>query len=228
MSDRKGPSGPFFEVRALDAGYGAAQALFGVDLSLAEGERLAIVGHNGWGKTTLARTIAGFLSPTGGTITLAGRDIAHLAPHKIAAAGVSLVPQGRHVLPSLTVEENLRVAATEADHRARWREIYDLFPRLAQRARHHAGDLSGGEQQMLAIGRALVRRPRLLVLDEPTEGLAPRVIEQLCEALLRQVEAERLTLLLLEQRIGFAEALCDQVIHMVGRGQLPRTEPARA
>jgi branched-chain amino acid transport system ATP-binding protein len=213
-------SGQLLKIEQLDAGYGAAQALFGVQLSLAPGERLAIVGHNGWGKTTLARTIAGLVVPTRGRIEVDGRDVVGRPPHQIATAGVALVPQGRLVFPSLTVEENLRISATAAEHRARWRQVYDLFPRLAERSDHRAANLSGGEQQMLAIARALVRRPRLLVLDEPTEGLAPRVIDQLGEALLGQVEAERLTVLLLEQRIGFAEALCDRVVHMEGRGRL--------
>jgi branched-chain amino acid transport system ATP-binding protein len=223
-------TGPLLRIDDLDAGYGAAQALFGIQLSLAPGERVAIVGHNGWGKTTLARTIAGLVTATRGRIEFDGRDLVGRPPHRIATAGVALVPQGRHVFPSLTVEENLRISATEAEHRARWRQVYDLFPRLAERSRHHASALSGGEQQMLAIGRALVRQPRLLILDEPTEGLAPRVVDQLRDALLGQVEAQRLTVLLLEQRIGFAEALCDRVVPMEGRGRLARestSDPAR-
>jgi len=208
------------EVDRLDVSYGAAQALFGVSFSLAPGERLAILGHNGWGKTTLARTLAGLMPPLHGRIALDGVEIGRLPAYKVAAAGIGLVPQGRHVFASLTVEENLRVAATEPEHHRRWREVYDLFPRLQERARHRASDLSGGEQQMLAIGRALVRRPRLLVLDEPTEGLAPRVVEQLSDALRELVVAEQLALLLLEQRIAFAQALCDRVAEMDGRGRL--------
>ncbi|HEY4279308.1 MAG TPA: ABC transporter ATP-binding protein [Conexibacter sp.] len=213
-------SRPLLDVDRLDVSYGAAQALFGVTFAVAPGERLAILGNNGFGKTTLARTIAGLMAPVAGRIALDGEEIAALPAHRVAAAGIGLVPQGRHVFASLTVEENLRVAATEPEHHRRWREVYTLFPRLEERRGQRASSLSGGEQQMLAIGRALVRRPRLLVLDEPTEGLAPRVVEQLCDALRELVAGEQLALLLMEQRIAFAEALCDRVVEMDGRGRL--------
>jgi branched-chain amino acid transport system ATP-binding protein len=208
------------EIRDLEVSYGAARTLFGIDLDVDHGERVAVVGHNGWGKSTLARTLMGFLRPAAGSIAIDGLDASRLPPHRIARAGVSLVPQGRHVFPSLTVEENLRLAATTREQRDRWRSVYDLFPALPTRARSRAGTLSGGEQQMLAIARALVRRPSLLVLDEPTEGLAPLVIEQLRETLTALADAEGLALLLLEQRVSFAEALCERVLPMVARGRL--------
>lgn len=212
----------FLSIRNLDAGYGAAQALFNINLSVAKGERVAIVGHNGWGKTTLARSLAGFLSPTAGSVNLGGVELVGLPAHKVARNRVALVPQGREVFKSLSVEENLRVAASGPEEKRRWKEIYEIFPRLAERAHQMASTLSGGEQQMLAIGRALVRRPQLMILDEPTEGLAPYIVDLMCESLKQHAEAEQFTLLLLEQRVGFAEALCDRVIHMEGRGVLPQ------
>ena len=207
-------------LRSVSAAYGKGQVLWDVALDMKAGEAATVLGRNGVGKTTLMKTIMGQLPVSGGYVYINGDDVTAMSAHQRSRAGIGFVPQGRHVFASLTVEENLRVAATEPEHHRRWREVYDLFPRLQERARHRASDLSGGEQQMLAIGRALVRRPRLLVLDEPTEGLAPRVVEQLSDALRELVVAEQLALLLLEQRIAFAQALCDRVAEMDGRGRL--------
>lgn len=159
------------EVERLETFYGASQALFGVSLAVAEGEVVALMGRNGMGKTTTIRSILGLNRPRGGRIDFAGARIAGMRPHRIARMGIGLVPEGRRCFPNLTVRENLVAAA----RRGQWTEarVNELFPRLAERRDQFANTLSGGEQQMLAIGRALMTNPRLLILDEATEGLAP-------------------------------------------------------
>ena len=166
------------EIEGLEAGYGGAQVLFGVSLSVAAGEIATLLGRNGMGKTTTIRSLLGLLRPRAGRIRFDGADITGLPPYRIAQAGIGLVPEGRQVFPTLTVEENL--VATAADRFGRavpWTldRVYAVFPRLAERRRHRGSQLSGGEQQMLAIGRALMTNPKLLVLDEATEGLAPLI-----------------------------------------------------
>ncbi|WP_177282471.1 ABC transporter ATP-binding protein [Devosia enhydra] len=169
------------EISGLTASYGPVQALFGVDLAVAEGEMLALLGRNGMGKTTTIRALFGLTPASGGRVSFAGREIARLAPHRIAQLGLGLVPEGRRCFPNLTVEENLVVAARPG----RWTQasVAELFPRLAERRRQLARTLSGGEQQMLAIGRALMTNPQLLVLDEATEGLAPIIRQDIWAAL---------------------------------------------
>jgi ABC-type branched-subunit amino acid transport system ATPase component len=166
------------EIARLDVHYGHAHVLQGIDLVLERGV-LAIVGRNGMGKTTLCNAITG-LVPASGSIKLRGEEIRGLAPHRITRRGIAYVPQGRRVWPSLSVEETLRLVARDRREIAR---IYELFPRLAERRGHGGAELSGGESQMLAIGRALLLAPKLLVMDEPTEGLAPIVVEQVVDAL---------------------------------------------
>ena len=168
------------EVRNLEAAYGASQVLFGVDLAIGAGEVVSLLGRNGMGKTTTVRSILGLLRPRGGSITFAGTAIAGLPAYRIAQAGIGLVPEGRQIFPNLSVHENL--VATARPPRAGtsgepWtlERLYALFPRLAERAGNMGNQLSGGEQQMLAIGRALMTNPRLLILDEATEGLAPLI-----------------------------------------------------
>jgi branched-chain amino acid transport system ATP-binding protein len=174
------------EVSALETCYGASQALFGVELAVGEGEVVALMGRNGMGKTTTIRSICNLTPPRAGTIRFAGREITRLGPHRIARRGVGLVPEGRRCFANLTVEENMRAAARPG----RWtlEAVHGLFPRLAERRRQYAGTLSGGEQQMLAIGRALTTNPKLLILDEATEGLAPLVRQEIWAALRRLKE----------------------------------------
>jgi branched-chain amino acid transport system ATP-binding protein len=174
------------EVSALETCYGASQALFGVELAVGEGEVVALMGRNGMGKTTTIRSICNLTPARAGTIRFAGRETTRLSPHRIARCGVGLVPEGRRCFANLTVDENMRAAARPG----RWtpEAVHDLFPQLAGRRRQYAGTLSGGEQQMLAIGRALTTNPTLLILDEATEGLAPLVRQEIWAALRRLKE----------------------------------------
>ena len=173
-------------VSALEAGYGESQILFGVDLDVGEGEVVTLLGRNGMGKTTTIKSIFGLVKPRSGSVTVAGQDMTGADPHRIALAGLGYVPEGRHIFPTLTVGENLRATARPG----KWSidRIYDLFPCLKERRRNMGNQLSGGEQQMLAIGRALMTNPHLVVLDEATEGLAPLIRADIwaCLARLRQ------------------------------------------
>jgi branched-chain amino acid transport system ATP-binding protein len=167
-------------VEDLQAAYGQSRVLFGIDLSVGAGEVVTLLGRNGMGKTTTVKAVFGLLKPTGGRVTLDGDDVTGAPPHVIARHGLGLVPEGRQVFPTLTVEENL-LATHRTDGPARWtlETVYQLFPKLRDRRRNMGNQLSGGEQQMLAIGRALMTNPRLVVLDEATEGLAPLVREEI-------------------------------------------------
>jgi branched-chain amino acid transport system ATP-binding protein len=181
------------DVSGLHAFYGSSHVLFGVDVRIAEGEVVAVLGRNGMGKTTLIRSIMGILPPHEGSIKLDGREMRGRAVDAIAKAGVGLVPEGRHIFPNLTTEENLiAMAANRSGAADPWtlERVYDMFPRLAERRGNLGAYLSGGEQQMLAIGRALMTNPRILMLDEATEGLAPRIRETIwgCIALLRSLK----------------------------------------
>ena len=174
------------EVRDVHAGYGTSEVLFGIDLAVGAGEIVGVLGRNGMGKTTLVRSIMGILRPSAGHIDFAGRALGGLAPDKVARLGLALVPEGRQVFPNLSVEEHLTAFHRPSpDGNARWtpRRALELFPRLASRLGHMGNQLSGGEQQMLAIARALVTNPKLLILDEATEGLAPLVREEIWRAL---------------------------------------------
>ena len=186
------------EVSALETCYGASQALFGVELAVGEGEVVALMGRNGMGKTTTIRSICNLTSPRAGSIRFSGHEITRLSPHRIARCGVGLVPEGRRCFANLTVEENMRAAARPG----RWtlEAVHGLFPRLAERRRQYAGTLSGGEQQMLAIGRALTTNPRLLILDEATEGLAPLVRREIWTAL-RRLKKEGQAILVVDKTL---------------------------
>jgi uncharacterized protein (UPF0261 family)/ABC-type branched-subunit amino acid transport system ATPase component len=210
--DRDAPraAGPLLEVTGLDVYYGRAHALQGVSFSLDQGV-LGIVGRNGMGKTTLCNAITG-LVPASGSIKFAGEEILGLAPHKITRRGIAYVPQGRRVWPSLTVDETLRLAAR---HRREIERVYTMFPRLAERKSNGGAQLSGGEQQMLAIGRALLLEPRLLVMDEPTEGLAPVIVEQVAQALRELGGGQQISVLLIEQNLGVAIDVADRIGVMV-------------
>ena len=205
---------PILEVRGLDVYYGSSHALQGVDLTLDSGV-LSVVGRNGMGKTTLCKTIMGLVRATGGSVRMSGEDLLSLQPAQIARLGVGYVPQGRRLWRSLTVDEHLRMIADM--RRGAWTvsRIYDTFPRLAERKNHGGAQLSGGEQQMLAIARALVTNPRLLIMDEPTEGLAPVIVAQVEDMLVRLGEESDISVLVIEQNIGVATAVSKNVAIMV-------------
>jgi uncharacterized protein (UPF0261 family)/ABC-type branched-subunit amino acid transport system ATPase component len=205
---------PILEVRGLDVYYGRSHALQGVDLTLDTGV-LSVVGRNGMGKTTLCKTIMGLVRATGGSVRMGGEDLLSLQSAQIARFGVGYVPQGRRLWRSLTVDEHLRMTAGK--RRGAWTvdRIYDTFPRLAERKNNGGGQLSGGEQQMLAISRALVTNPRLLIMDEPTEGLAPVIVSQVEEMLVRLGEEGDISVLVIEQNIGVATAVANSVAIMV-------------
>ena len=201
------------EVRGLAARYGDAQALWDIDIDVAAAETVCIVGPNGAGKTTLVHTIAGLHPAATGSIRVGGVDIARLPGHKVCAHGIATVPEGRRVFGHMTVRDNLLLGAyrraARPVHRQTEAEVYRLFPRLAERAGQAAGALSGGEQQMLAIGRALMARPRLLLLDEPSLGLAPVVVDEVFEAL-RLITGTGVAVLLVEQDVERALAASDR------------------
>jgi branched-chain amino acid transport system ATP-binding protein len=214
-------------IQNLQVSYGSIVALRGVDIAVAKGEIIAVIGPNGAGKSTLLLTIAGVVKAKAGTVTFDGRPILGEAPEKLAASGLALVPEGRHIFGSLSVAENIALGATTRDDRggiaADTEKVLGMFPVLRDRYRQRAGNLSGGEQQMLAISRALLSRPKLLLLDEPSLGLAPLIVKQVYDAIyaLRQ---EGLTVLVVEQSVNRALNAADRAyvmsagaIAMVGR-----------
>ena len=209
-------AGPLLVVDNLDVHYGRAHAVQGVSLTLERGI-IAVVGRNGMGKTTLCNAITG-LVPAAGSVRLAGEEILGLPPNAITERGVGYVPQGRRVWPSLSVDEHLRLAAH--GRRGPWtvERIYTTFPRLAERRRHGGAELSGGEQQMLTIARALLLNPVLLVMDEPTEGLAPMLVAEV-GTLIRRLKDEGRSILLVEQNAAFAVKIADYV-HVMSKGQI--------
>lgn len=218
--DDTATTGPVLAVDGLDVYYGRAHALQGVSLSIERGV-LGIVGRNGMGKTTLCNAITG-LVPAGGSVKLMGEELLGLAPHQITARGIAYVPQGRRVWPSLSVDETLRLVARRKRDVDR---VYTMFPRLAERKGNGGAQLSGGEQQMLAIGRALLLQPRLLVMDEPTEGLAPVIVEQVAQALRDLAAGGEIAVLLIEQNLGVALSVADNIGVMVN-GRIAQTLPA--
>jgi branched-chain amino acid transport system ATP-binding protein len=208
-------SEPLLAVEGLNAYYGQAHVLQGVSFSVTE-QAVAIVGRNGMGKSTLCQAIMGMNPPrTTGSIRLQGRELIGRPSYKIASLGIGYVPQGRRLFPSLSVDEHLRIVAGR--NRGAWniRRVYELFPRLAQRKRHGGAQLSGGEQQMLAIGRALLTNPTVLIMDEPSEGLAPTVVEMLVETF-GKFEEEGLRILLVEQNLAVATSLAERQLVMIG------------
>jgi branched-chain amino acid transport system ATP-binding protein len=195
------------ELKQLTVAYGEARAVWDVSLRVAPGELLCIVGPNGAGKTTLVNTIAGILKPLSGRLVMQGKDITGLAPHKFCEAGIALVPEGRRLFSGMTVAENLDVGsflpAAKARRAETLREVLALFPALKAKLPSPAGELSGGQQQMVAIGRALMARPRLLLLDEPSLGLSPLVVTDMFDAI-RKVSAVGITIVLVEQNVSMA------------------------
>jgi branched-chain amino acid transport system ATP-binding protein len=211
------------EITGLSAGYGEAVILAGIDLTLGEGKSLALLGRNGTGKTTLLNSIIGVTRWRAGRILLAGKDIAAIPPEQRAAAGIGWVPQERNIFRSLTVLENL----TAVMRKGLWtpERVFALFPRLAERQRNLGNQLSGGEQQMLAIGRALVLNPKLLLLDEPTEGLAPIIVEELLKALSGLFRDEGLSGIIVEQHARKILGLTDDAI-ILERGRIVHGAPS--
>jgi len=201
---------------AVSAGYGSFRALSDVSLEVAAGEAVGVIGPNGAGKTTMMRVISGIVPLASGAMTFDGRSLNGLAAHRIVERGIAHVPENRRLFPRLTVEDNLRIGAFISPARARIGErmawVYDLFPRLKERREQVAGTLSGGEQQMCAIGRALMSGPKLLLMDEPSAGLAPLVVQQVFE-LVQRIRAEGLTVLIVEQNV-------QQVLEVVDRAYL--------
>jgi len=206
------------EVEDVHTYYGTSHVLQGLSLTMASGEVLTILGRNGMGKTTLIRSIIGFTAPRRGRVCFKGDDITRWPPFRTIDRGMALVPQGRRIFPSLTVRENLEVARTSRSGRWTLERVYELFPRLRERARNAGNKLSGGEQQMLAIGRALMTNPELILMDEPTEGLAPLLVRQVGEVI-GELKREGLSILLVEQNLPMALSVADRV-HVISRGRV--------
>lgn len=211
-------------LEAVDAGYGTFQALFGIDLEVRPGEAVGVIGPNGAGKTTLMRVISGLIRPRRGKIAMQGTDVLATLPHRIVSLGIAHVPENRRLFPRLSVEDNLKMGAFMPEARARFAErldfVFGLFPRMKERRHQLAGTMSGGEQQMCAIGRALMSDPKLLLLDEPSAGLAPVVVQQVFE-LVRRIREGGLTVLIVEQNV-------QQVLKVVDRAYLLEAGTIRA
>jgi branched-chain amino acid transport system ATP-binding protein len=212
------------ELNAIDAGYGSFQALFGVSLEVKAGEAVGVIGPNGAGKTTLMRTISGLIRPHLGSITMDGVDVLATPAHRIVSLGIAHVPEHRRLFPRLSVSDNLKMGAYMPAARGHFTErlefVFDLFPRLKERRHQMAGTMSGGEQQMCAIGRALMSSPKLLLLDEPSAGLAPVVVQQVFE-LVKRIRGSGLTVLIVEQNV-------QQVLRVVDRAYLLEAGSIRA
>ena len=211
-------------VDQVDVHYGAAQALRGVSLTAAVGEVTTVLGRNGVGKTTLLRAVVGRNAVTGGRITWEGQDLARIRTDGRARIGIASVPQGREIFPLLTVRENLETGFAVLPRGARRvpDDVFELFPVLKDMLGRRGGDLSGGQQQQLAIGRAMVMRPRLLVLDEPTEGIQPSIIQDIARAITYLRDTGDMAILLVEQYYDFARDLCDR-FHVMDRGQIVKS-----
>jgi branched-chain amino acid transport system ATP-binding protein len=210
---RAGEAAPMLRVRGLAVAYGQAQALDGVSLDVSAGQIVTLVGANGAGKTSLIRTIGGVIAPRAGSIAFQGREIAGLPSHVVCDLGIGQVAEGRQVFPNLSVLENLEIGAmlprARAGAKRNLEQVYALFPRLKERNRQAAGTLSGGEQQMLAIGRCLMGSPRLVMFDEPSIGLAPAIVHEVIDVI-RRLHAEGLTVLLVEQNVAVSLKLADR------------------
>ena len=222
---------PLLSLRSVEAGYvGGIRVLAGIDLDVVEGEIVALLGRNGAGKSTDIRVISGLLKPYSGAVAFAGADITGAEPAEVVRAGIAVVPEGRRVFASLTVEENLTIGSfahrTSIVPRPELDEIYTAFPRLAERRAQKAGTLSGGEQQMVAMGRALMARPRLLLLDEPSMGLAPMLIEAVFD-MINALASSGITILLIEQNASAALDLADRA-YVLERGVIVRSGEAAA
>ena len=211
-------------LKSVDAGYGGFQALFGINLDVKAGEAVGVIGPNGAGKTTLMRVISGLIRPRRGSITMEGADVLATPAHRIVSLGIAHVPENRRLFPRLSVDDNLKMGAFIQDARGKYAErlnlVFDLFPRLKERRSQMAGTMSGGEQQMCAIGRALMSDPKLLLLVEPSAGLAPLVVQQVFD-LVKRIRASGLTVLIVEQNV-------QQVLKVVDRAYLLEAGTIRA
>ena len=218
MALRKGwPA--MLEIKALEAGYGETLILRGIDLTVPEGALVAVLGGNGAGKTTLNMTISGVVRPRGGEIRFAGQSLAALSPADIVALGLIHVPEGRKIFPNLNVREVLELGSyrrARANRARNLERVFGIFPRLAERTRQAAGTLSGGEQQMLAIGRGLMAEPKLLIMDEPSLGLSPLLVEEMF-SLIRRLHADGLTIMLVEQNVAQSLEVADRA-HVLENG----------
>jgi len=212
------------DLKSVDAGYGTFQALFDVSLDVKAGEAVGVIGPNGAGKTTLMRVISGLIRPTRGSIAMEGANVLATAPHRIVSLGIAHVPENRRLFPRLTVEDNLKMGAFMSEARPKFAQrlefVFELFPRMKERRHQMAGTMSGGEQQMCAIGRALMSDPKLLLLDEPSAGLAPVVVQQVFE-LVKRIRSGGLTVLIVEQNV-------QQVLKVVDRAYLLEAGTIRA
>jgi len=214
-------SAALLSVRGLEAGYAGSQVLFGVDLEVGRGEVVSLMGRNGMGKTTTVSAITGLIAAGAGDIRIEGRPMTAAPPFRIAQAGIGLVPEGRQIFPTLTVEENLiATAANRASIADSWtlQRVYAFFPRLAQRRRHFGDQISGGEQQMLAIGRALMTNPKLLILDEATEGLAPLIRQEIWDRL-AALKRAGLSILIIDKNLAALTRLADRH-HIIEKGRI--------
>lgn len=205
------------EVKGLHSGFGRIPIIHDVSFSVAPGELLGILGHNGAGKSTLLKTLSGFVAATNGELAFEGASFFRLPPHRRARLGIGYVPQGRRIFPALSVRENLEIAAQRSGRAID--EVLEIFPRVSRLLDRPGGALSGGEQQLLALARCLCTRPRLVLLDEPTEGIQPSIIEEMIETLLRVRRSEGLTILLVEQNLEFLTALSDRIL-VLSRGRV--------
>ena len=222
-------SDALLSVRGLEAGYGGSQVLFGVDLDVGYGEVVSLLGRNGMGKTTTVLSIMGLLPARAGEIRFAGRPLTRQPPFRIAQAGIGLVPEGRQVFPTLTVEENLiATASNRGGQAAPWtlERVYAFFPRLAERRRNYGDEISGGEQQMLAIGRALMTNPKLLLLDEATEGLAPLTRQEIWKRL-AQLKRDGLAILIIDKTVEALLRLSDRHV-ILEKGRIVWSGTSRA
>lgn len=217
----------YLEIKDLEVAYGGIQAVKGISLEVPKGEIVTLIGSNGAGKSTTLRTIAGVVKPKAGSIIFDGEELVGLAPHEIVARGITLVPEGRRVFSNLTVLENLKIGAFihKEKPQAQIEEVFELFPRLKEREWQYAGTLSGGEQQMLAVGRALMSKPKLIMMDEPSLGLAPLIVKDIFN-IIKTINEEGITVLLIEQNANMALKTADKgyvmetgIITLKGTGQ---------
>ena len=209
------------DVAALQASYGRVPVLMGIDFQLRSGEFLGILGHNGMGKTTLMRTLMGFIAPTGGGVTLDNVDITDIKPHERVRLGLGFVPQGREIFPTLSVLDNLRMGCVAGgpENKATIADVLEDFPRLKRLLDRQGGALSGGEQQLLALARCLCTRPKLILLDEPTEGIQPSIIEEIAETLHRLKARFGFSMILVEQNLEFIASLSSRVL-VIQKGRI--------
>lgn len=211
-------------IRELRSSYGESEVLHGLDLDVAPGEIVAIMGRNGMGKTTLMKSLMGLVPPRHGSVSIDGTDVTAQKPHQRVASGIAYVPQGRMIFSSMTVQENVETGLTVTDERSVPEDIYELFPVLLEMKNRRGGNLSGGQQQQLAIARALASKPKVLLLDEPTEGIQPSIIREMARTLRRIRDEKGLSIVVSEQVLSFALDVADRVV-VIENGQFVHDSP---